>query len=225
MGIPNRGVIKEIFTSIQGEGPYVGVKQLFVRFCGCNLKCSYCDTDKRSFNATKYTADELAPEINKDKSVHSVAITGGEPLLQVDFLLELFPKLEIPIYLETNATMAQDLIKVIEYVDIVAADIKLPSASGTCTFNENEEFLKICVECKKNVFAKVVFDNKITDGEIKKTAYIANKLGILLVLQPVMHKNRPVTTAEFNELVFKKFNRHHNNVRLIPQTHKFLGLR
>ena len=37
--------VKEIFTSIQGEGPYVGYKQLFIRLCGCNLNCSYCDTD------------------------------------------------------------------------------------------------------------------------------------------------------------------------------------
>ena len=37
--------IKEIFESIQGEGPYVGYKQLFIRFCNCNLKCNYCDTE------------------------------------------------------------------------------------------------------------------------------------------------------------------------------------
>ena len=41
----NKTKVREIFTSIQGEGPYVGVKQLFVRFCGCNLRCDYCDTD------------------------------------------------------------------------------------------------------------------------------------------------------------------------------------
>ena len=37
--------IREIFTSIQGEGPFVGYKQLFVRFSKCNLNCKYCDTD------------------------------------------------------------------------------------------------------------------------------------------------------------------------------------
>ena len=47
--------IKEVFTSIQGEGPFVGYKQLFVRFCGCNLSCKYCDTDYRTVDSIEYT--------------------------------------------------------------------------------------------------------------------------------------------------------------------------
>ena len=39
--------INEIFSSIQGEGLYIGSKQLFIRFCGCNLKCNYCDTNHK----------------------------------------------------------------------------------------------------------------------------------------------------------------------------------
>ena len=52
--------IKEFFTSIQGEGPFVGYKQLFVRFCGCNLSCKYCDTDYRTVDSIEYTTEELA---------------------------------------------------------------------------------------------------------------------------------------------------------------------
>jgi organic radical activating enzyme len=55
----DRAKIKEIFTSIQGEGPYIGVKQLFVRFCGCNLMCEYCDTNYDSKDSRIYTVDEL----------------------------------------------------------------------------------------------------------------------------------------------------------------------
>ena len=61
----NKASIKEIFTSIQGEGLYVGYKQLFVRFCGCNLSCDYCDTDYSKTNSQKYTADELARIVKK----------------------------------------------------------------------------------------------------------------------------------------------------------------
>ena len=50
--------IKEIFSSIQGEGPYVGEKHVFVRFCKCNLACKYCDTDFISGN--EFSVDEFA---------------------------------------------------------------------------------------------------------------------------------------------------------------------
>ena len=51
--------IKEIFSSIQGEGPFIGYKQLFVRFCGCNLSCEYCDTDFSEIDSKKYSVDSL----------------------------------------------------------------------------------------------------------------------------------------------------------------------
>ena len=105
--------VEEIFTSIQGEGPYIGVKQLFVRFCGCNLQCAYCDTMTGSENAKTYDTDKLAERINAETDIHSVSITGGEPLLHSEFLAELFPKLNVPVYLETNGTMSKELKKVI----------------------------------------------------------------------------------------------------------------
>ena len=56
--------INEIFSSIQGEGPVVGYKQLFIRFCGCNLNCNYCDT---VFNfGEKYSAQELYQYIKEN---------------------------------------------------------------------------------------------------------------------------------------------------------------
>ena len=82
--LTNKVKIKEIFASIQGEGPYVGYKQLFVRFCNCNLKCNYCDTE--FMDGKDYNPCELADEVNKFSDVHSVSLTGGEPLLQIEFL-------------------------------------------------------------------------------------------------------------------------------------------
>ncbi len=217
--------IKEIFTSIQGEGPYVGVRQVFVRFCGCNLSCAYCDTDYSAKKVKKMRTDAVAEKINIMKNVHSIAITGGEPLLHADFLLELFPKLKAPIYLETNATLSKELAKVIDYVKIISADIKLPSASGVDQFQEHEKFIRLCKKHDKEVFAKVVFDKNIRDGEIYKTIDIASRYDLPLVLQPMMKCDEMVTDAEFNEDIFCKFIRLYPNVRLIPQTHKFLGLK
>ena len=54
--------INEIFSSIQGEGPFVGYKQLFIRFCNCNLNCKYCDTEFKSGNI--YTPESLYKEIS-----------------------------------------------------------------------------------------------------------------------------------------------------------------
>lgn len=72
--------INEIFYSIQGEGRFTGTPAVFIRFSGCNLACSFCDTEHRSH-------DEIDPETILDRiagypSRHLV-ITGGEPALQL----------------------------------------------------------------------------------------------------------------------------------------------
>ena len=94
--------IKDIFTSIQGEGLFVGHKQLFIRFCGCNLACQYCDTDFHINNSLEYTVEELVEIIKKHADCHSVSLTGGEPLLNTGFMKEFLPQCPLPVYLETK---------------------------------------------------------------------------------------------------------------------------
>ena len=84
--------IREIFESIQGEGPYVGEKQLFIRFCGCNLNCNYCDTDFDVEKSQDYTPTELFEEITKLDDVFTVSLTGGEPLVRKDDIIRLCEK-------------------------------------------------------------------------------------------------------------------------------------
>ena len=126
--------IKEVFASIQGEGPYIGAKQLFIRFCDCNLRCHYCDTDFTG-DSEEYTPEGLLEVIKQFdlNTIYSVSLTGGEPLLSVDFLEKFLPILKehhLKIYLETNATLPYELKRIIDYIDVVAADIKLESATG-----------------------------------------------------------------------------------------------
>ena len=83
--------ISEIFQSIQGEGKYAGVKQVFVRFFECNMHCVWCDTPHSIVDTTRrfdqYTLDELYKEIsNLWESCHSVSLTGVEPLMQSNFI-------------------------------------------------------------------------------------------------------------------------------------------
>ena len=212
--------IKEIFTSIQGEGTYIGQKHIFIRFSRCNLSCKYCDTDFKT-NLKEYTADKLYDYL-KNIDCDVISLTGGEPLLEADFLEDFLKRykseLNKKIYLETNGTLAGELAKIIDFVDIVAMDIKLKSATGQENrFDENDKFLNVAT--KKQAFIKVVFNGKIEDYEIEKTAEIAKKYGLELVLQPEM----PIRNNNI-EKNFDKFYEKYKNVRLIPQTHKFLNI-
>ena len=94
--------INEIFYSLQGEGHYTGTPAVFVRFAGCNLKCSFCDTDFTSF--TEMTEDDIVKETGKYPASH-IVITGGEPTLQIT--ASLVSKLHEAgkyVQIETNGT-------------------------------------------------------------------------------------------------------------------------
>lgn len=213
--------IKEIFTSIQGEGPYIGQKHIFVRFCRCNLNCKYCDTDFDIKNSKIYSPFALF-DLLKNIDADTISFTGGEPLIEVEFLegflKEYKNKLNKKIYLETNGVLYKNLEKIIDFIDIISMDIKLKSASGMENFEENEKFLDIA--SKKEVFIKIVFDKNIKDEEIIKTTSIIKKYDSLIILQPKM----PMDKDTDIEKIFNKFYKHYKNIRLIPQVHKFLNL-
>ena len=97
--------ICEIFTSVQGEGEYVGKVATFIRFAGCNLRCSWCDTKKSWESGKKYTEEELIQEI--PTHINLIVFTGGEPTLYdltplIQALREKNPNLIASI--ETNGT-------------------------------------------------------------------------------------------------------------------------
>lgn len=215
--------VKEIFASIQGEGPYVGYKQLFIRLCGCNLKCAYCDTEFDSKDAKDYTIEELKQIIDSHKECHSISLTGGEPLLHTDFIKELAKNTDIPLYLETNGTLYEKLDEVIEFITYVSADIKLSSATGLkeC-WAEHEKFFEIAK--RKELFAKVVFDSNISEYEIEKICELCKKFDIELVLQPMMEGKNPVIKSSFMEEVLNSCLKRYKKVRLIPQVHKFIDV-
>lgn len=216
--------INEIFTSIQGEGPVVGYKQLFIRFCGCNLNCQYCDTEFQQ--GQNYSSSELYNEIKEYlPNIHSISLTGGEPLLWWEFLKEFLPliKHKTKIYLETNATLSYEFEQIKDYIDIVSADIKLPSATGKNTFVLHEKFLNNCFGIQ--TFAKIVFDQNITEEEIQYCIKIAKNNNIELILQPKMIGNELSVSSDFCYEISDKFLTQYKNVRLIPQVHKFLNMR
>ena len=215
--------IKEIFTSIQGEGPYVGYKQLFIRLCGCNLNCSYCDTDFDIKKTQEYSIEELLDISNNSFGCHSVSLTGGEPLLYPAFIKEFGSRCNLPVYLETNGTLSKNLREIIDYVDYISADIKIPSASGLkLLWDESEEFFGVASQ--KQVFAKVVFDENINDFEIHKISNLCKKYNIELIMQPMTKDGVISASPEIIQAVLDKCLEIYPQTRVIPQMHKFINV-
>lgn len=102
--------VAEQFISINGEGPRAGELAVFVRFQGCNLRCSYCDTqwaNQADCPVTEQTPQEIGAYI-QSTGVKNVTLTGGEPLLQPEMplLLEVLAKLpEVRVEIETNGAV------------------------------------------------------------------------------------------------------------------------
>ncbi len=225
--------ILEIFSSIQGEGPFMGIRQIFVKFAPCNLKCRFCDLES-AFGPKRFSIDKLMSIIKQisenSGDHHSVSLTGGEPLLFKDFLKTLLPKIgemNLKRYLETNATLPDALAEVIDDVDIVAADFKLPSSTGGDLFwKEHKEFLRIAR--KKNCFVKIVITEDTKKEDVKKAIDIIEEIDkeILLILQPVwpMKGVKPVKNRTLFNYLFLAEERL-ANTRIMPQMHKVLGVK
>ena len=103
--------IQEIFSTLQGEGPFAGVPAIFIRLAGCNLQCPFCDTDYTS-KAVFLDLDEITTRINSVRGMDTrlVVVTGGEPFRQN--LSELLPMLHNQfelVQIETNGTLFQEV--------------------------------------------------------------------------------------------------------------------
>lgn len=101
-------LLHSIFYTIQGEGPFAGMPAIFVRFAGCNLRCTWCDTEFEK-GARKISAEKLMDEIALLISQHEcqlVVLTGGEPMLQpLTGLIALLDSHAIAVQIETAGTV------------------------------------------------------------------------------------------------------------------------
>ena len=222
-----KGRIAEVFDSVQGEGLYLGEKQIFVRFFGCNLNCRFCDTKMNSF--LEYDPEELFNELKMyRRDYHSVSFTGGEPLLQKDFLkevLKLTYKDNFRNYLDTNGTLPEALKDVIEYIHIVAMDFKLPSSTGLNSFwDEHRLFLKIA--SKKEVFIKTVICESTKEEDLIDGLRLISEVAkySILILQPDSEANSAVLEKKIES--FKEIcKREAIATCVIPQVHKIVGVK
>lgn len=219
--------ISEIFESIQGEGILVGVRQLFIRFRRCNLSCSYCDTTTtpdchdRVNNAVlrnPVSAEYVLGVIEGMTKIHSVSLTGGEPLLYADFIKQL--KSPVPLYLESNMTLPDAARKVRNNVGFVAGDFKLSSAvkDWEGIREKTIETFKVLRNTRKRLtFAKIVVPEKFSSDEV---LWISEQIGnyvCSIVLQPVFGAKNLKELMELQKRI-------EHDVRIIPQVHKYLGV-
>jgi organic radical activating enzyme len=233
-----KGYLKEIFPSIQGEGIFAGVPQIFIRFAKCNLSCKYCDTDfklsdKFIVKFNELTSEEYSNPVSSSsvvKIVESlpplpwVSFTGGEPLLQVNFLDKLLSKLKgrgFKLFLETNGTQVSELKRILKLVDHISMDIKLPSYVGSNYFSLHKEFLEVAL--KKEVEVKIVVGEDASEEEVVRAFEIVSSVSpdIPLTIQPVSGNSKPSisTLLKFHSLSEGKLRK----VRILPQVHKLLG--
>lgn len=223
--------VVEIFKSVQGEGKYAGLPQIFLRLSFCNMQCTYCDTD---FNAgTWMTQEEVLAGVenllNQHSDVQSLSITGGEPLAQGEFLKGVLPRLkerDLRLLLETNGTLPSALSAVLPWIDIVAMDIKLPSVSQTPVFwPQHEEFL--AVARGKDVYVKVVLSAQARDEDFLRavdTVAVADT-SLCFVLQPVTPLGDSLAPSSAQMLRWTQAAKEKlSDVRVIPQMHKLWGI-
>ncbi len=243
----DHGYLSEIFASFQGEGSHVGERQLFVRMAICNLRCRYCDTPD-SLVRTSHCMIHCAGQeprrvpnpissrelvgytsafLESEGPIDAIAVTGGEPLVQADFLADFlsdacFP---VPVLLETNGVLPEKLAVVLPWIGIISMDIKPPSNTGESAFwNEHEEFLRVARG--KELYVKVLVDRTTSDADIARAAALVATHGDApMYLQPIMDPaHRPEIDGPTLTRLFAVARQHHARVRVLPQTHKLLGI-
>ncbi|MCR5625279.1 MAG: putative 7-carboxy-7-deazaguanine synthase QueE [Lachnospiraceae bacterium] len=190
--------VVEMFISINGEGTHSGQLAFFVRFAGCNLNCSFCDTkwaNEENVSYTLMSADDIYNKI-KASGIKNVTLTGGEPLLR-DGIYELLTLLskdkELYIEIETNGS-----IDLMPFMDIdnrpsMTMDYKLPFSNMESYMNKNNLSL-----LGKNDTVKFVCANK---KDLDRAKEIIDKYELTkhcnVYLSPVFGEINPDTMVEY----------------------------
>jgi len=200
--------INEIFYSIQGEGKWTGLPNIFIRTTGCNLRCSFCDTKYAYEEGTELEIKDILKKIKK-YSCKYVCLTGGEPLIQTEAfnLINALLKEDYKICLETNGSI--DIKKISNKKNLmISLDVKCPSSK----MHEKNYFENINLLNEED-HLKFVIKDKI-DYEYAKKIIKKFQPKCIVFFQPVWG-NDPKQLAEW---IIKD----RTNVRLGLQLHKLL---
>ncbi|MCY6959830.1 putative 7-carboxy-7-deazaguanine synthase QueE [Clostridium brassicae] len=209
--------VVEKFTSINGEGSLSGQLAVFIRFAGCNLNCSYCDTswaNKKDVFYRSMISEDIYQYI-KSTEIKNVTLTGGEPLLQ-EGIMELLKMLskdkEIHVEVETNGSVSLNRFLNLDNPPSFTMDYKLPSSNMEDKMNlDNFKYLT-----KKDTVKFV----SGTMEDLQKAKYIIDKYKLAdktnLYISPVFGKINMDNIVEFME------DNKMNNVNIQIQLHKVI---
>ena len=244
------GNVSEIFVSFQGEGLHAGRRHLFVRLAGCPLRCRYCDTpeslvavdecrilgpDGARRRPNPFSPGDLDRAVGELVAVapalHAIAVTGGEPLAQADFLAAWLAIREstLPVLLETAGILPARLRRVLPWVSIVSFDVKCPSNTGErARWDEHEACLAEASASGCEVYVKMPVDDGTALEEVERGARLvaAAAPGAPLFLTPLTEPATPRLTigAAGLERLHAVASAVHDDVRVLPQLHKVLGI-
>ena len=197
--------VSEIFTSFQGEGPYVGTPATFLRLYGCNLECEWCDTDISTYEIL--SVDDVAEIILTQmefNNIKTLIITGGEPTLQMEEIKRLIKELpeDIKIQMETNGSLFE-YIPEIEYVISPKQDKEKVFENY---YNYENTFFKFVITSQEDIDEVISLKEKYG---YDKTIWLQGEFS---------------QDAEMADLIRENFPRL-DNVKLSVQTHKYLNQR
>ncbi len=209
--------VVEKFVSINGEARHAGELACFIRFAGCNLNCSYCDTrwaNEKNVPFEYVTSEEIYDYI-LSKGIYNVTLTGGEPLLQdnIEELLCMLSKNKaLRVEIETNGSI--DISKYFDIGDNIefTVDYKL-FGSGM----EN----KMCLSNFKNIRACDTVKFVVSDyGDLVRSKEIIDRYGLT-------EKTKVYISSAFNkimprDIVSFMIDNKMNKVRMQLQMHKYI---
>ena len=197
--------VSEIFTSFQGEGPYIGTPATFLRLYGCNLNCPWCDTDISTYEML--SVDDVAEILMTQmefNNINLLVITGGEPTLQMEEIKRLIKELPegIKIQLETNGSIFEYLPEV-EYVISPKEDKEKVFENY---YKYDNVFFKFVITCEEDIDEVISIKNKYG---YDKTIWLQGEFSRDALMADLIRENFPRL----------------KNIKLSVQTHKYLNQR